>query len=53
MAVEELLVGLERNEGVIVLPFRARMAWRMGRWFPALVELVSRSALTAERNALR
>jgi NAD(P)-dependent dehydrogenase (short-subunit alcohol dehydrogenase family) len=51
-AVEELLVELGRNKGVIVLPARARMAWRLGRWFPALVEMVSRHALAAERKAL-
>lgn len=52
-AVEELLVELGKNKGVIVLPARARLAWRLGRWFPALVEMVSKSALEAERKALR
>jgi hypothetical protein len=52
-AVEELLVALEANQGVIVLPARARVAWRLGRWFPALVEKLSRSALAAERKALK
>jgi NAD(P)-dependent dehydrogenase (short-subunit alcohol dehydrogenase family) len=52
-AVEELLTALEANKGVIVLPARARLAWRLGRWFPALVELVSRSALADERKALK
>ena len=52
-AVEELLVALEANQGVIVLPARARVAWRLGRWFPALVEKLSRTALSAERKALK
>lgn len=50
-AVEELLAGIEANKGVIVLPARARMAWRLGRFFPSLVEMVSLSALAAERKA--
>jgi short-subunit dehydrogenase len=52
-AVAELLVALDANHGVIVLPARARLAWRLGRWFPALVEKLSLSALAAERKALK
>jgi len=52
-AVAELLVALDANHGVIVLPARARLAWRLGRWFPALVEKLGRSALAAERKALK
>ncbi|HVH97226.1 MAG TPA: SDR family oxidoreductase [Enhygromyxa sp.] len=35
---QEALRGLERNAAVIVIPSRARVAWRMGRWMPAAVE---------------
>ena len=35
---EETLNALERNVAVIVMPARARLAWRIGRLFPALVE---------------
>jgi len=52
-AVAELLVALDANHGVIVLPARARLAWRLGRWFPTLVEKLGRSALAAERKALK
>jgi hypothetical protein len=51
--VAELLVALDANHGVIVLPARARLAWRLGRWFPALVEKLSLSAVAAERKALK
>jgi hypothetical protein len=30
-----------------------RLAWRLGRWFPALVEKLGESALAAERKALK
>lgn len=49
----EILEALDKNKGVIVLPGRARMAWRLGRWFPALVEKVSRSAVADERKAIK
>lgn len=35
---EEALHGLQRNLAVIVIPSRARLAWRVGRWMPAAVE---------------
>jgi NAD(P)-dependent dehydrogenase (short-subunit alcohol dehydrogenase family) len=47
---EETLAAIDRNKGVIVLPGRARLAWRLGRLFPALVESVSRQAVAAERK---
>ena len=30
--------AIDRNEGVIVRPARARLLWRLGRWFPALMQ---------------
>jgi NAD(P)-dependent dehydrogenase (short-subunit alcohol dehydrogenase family) len=51
--VNEILEALDKNKSVIVLPARARMAWRLGRWFPALVEMVSRSALADERKSIK
>ena len=47
---QETLAAVDRNTGVIVLPGRARMGWRLGRLFPALVEMVSKSAVANERR---
>lgn len=47
---EETLAAIERNKSTIVLPGRARLAWRLGRVFPALVEAVSISAVADERK---
>jgi len=46
----EALAAIEKNKSIIVLPGRARLAWRLGRMFPALVEMVSRTAVAAERK---
>jgi len=45
----EALAAIERNVGIIVLPGKARILWRLGRFFPGLVEKVSLSAVAAER----
>lgn len=45
------LAGVDRNLGVIVVPRRARLVWRMARLFPALVEKRCREAVAAERSA--
>lgn len=45
----QALDAVDRNVGVIVLPGRARLAWRLGRLWPALVERVSGKAVAAER----
>lgn len=34
---------------VSVLPARARLAWRVGRWFPALVEKITSGAAANQR----
>ena len=46
----DTLEALDRNQGVIVLPGRARLAWRMGRLFPGLVEKISKTAAANERE---
>ena len=46
---EETLDAMERNVGVIVLPARARLAWRIGRLSPALVEKIALGAVARER----
>ncbi len=46
---EEALQGIERNQGIIVIPARARLLWRAGRWAPWLVEKVGLDAVAAER----
>lgn len=47
---QDALVAIGKNKGIIVLPWRARMAWRMGRISPALVEMVSQRAVNVERK---
>lgn len=47
---EETLHAIARNVPVIVLPARARMAWRVGRLFPALVEKITRGAVATART---
>ena len=49
--VDEALAGVEDNKAVIVIPGRARLAWRMGRWAPALVNKLVLDAVRFERNA--
>jgi NAD(P)-dependent dehydrogenase (short-subunit alcohol dehydrogenase family) len=46
---EEALNAIERNQGIIVIPARARLAWRVSRWFPALIDKVYPGAVAAER----
>ncbi|MCZ8320597.1 MAG: SDR family NAD(P)-dependent oxidoreductase [Novosphingobium sp.] len=47
---DDILAALGRNMSVIVLPGRARLAWRLGRLFPALVEKIGLSAVAKERS---
>jgi NAD(P)-dependent dehydrogenase (short-subunit alcohol dehydrogenase family) len=47
----ETIDAVERGEGVIVRPSRARRLWRLGRWFPALVERGGLAAVAKERRA--
>lgn len=47
---QEVLSAIARNQGVIVLPGRARLGWWLGRLLPALVEAVSQRAVQAERK---
>jgi NAD(P)-dependent dehydrogenase (short-subunit alcohol dehydrogenase family) len=47
---EEALRGLERNHAVIVIPGRARLLWRIGRWLPAAVEKGSADAVAEFRG---
>ncbi|MBY0360697.1 MAG: SDR family oxidoreductase [Phreatobacter sp.] len=47
---DDILAALSRNTSVIVLPGRARLAWRLGRLFPALVEKIGLSAVAKERS---
>lgn len=42
-----ILRGVERNQGVIVVPWQARFAWVLGRYFPWLIAWLSVS--TAEK----
>jgi NAD(P)-dependent dehydrogenase (short-subunit alcohol dehydrogenase family) len=47
---EEALRSIEQNRAVIVIPGKARIAWKMGRFFPALVEKLSLKAVKTERS---
>lgn len=47
---EETLAAIAGNQGVIVVPRRARIGWVLGRLFPALVEKLSGAAVAAERK---
>jgi NAD(P)-dependent dehydrogenase (short-subunit alcohol dehydrogenase family) len=49
--IADILRGVQKNRGVIVAPARGRAVWRLARWFPGLVELVSARAVTRERAA--
>lgn len=46
---EDTLNAVSKNEGVIVIPKRAKMIWRLGRFFPALIEKGGLRAAAAER----
>lgn len=45
----EALDAVAANEPIIVLPARARLLWRLGRLFPAVVERASLKVVAAER----
>jgi NAD(P)-dependent dehydrogenase (short-subunit alcohol dehydrogenase family) len=46
----EALDAVARNDGVIVLPARARRLWQLGRWFPGLVEKGGIGSVAKERS---
>jgi 3-dehydrosphinganine reductase len=37
-ACKEIFAGLERGDFYIIPGFRARMIWRLNRWFPGLLQ---------------
>jgi len=47
---QEALEAISRNKPVIVIPGRARMAWRIGRLFPSVVEKLSAHFVEVERR---
>jgi len=49
--VREALSAIEKNKGIIVIPRKARLLWRLGRVAPALVEKACRDAVAGERRA--
>jgi NAD(P)-dependent dehydrogenase (short-subunit alcohol dehydrogenase family) len=50
---QEALAAIERNQGVIVIPTRARILWRIARVFPAFAERVTRGPVEVERAERR
>jgi NAD(P)-dependent dehydrogenase (short-subunit alcohol dehydrogenase family) len=49
-AIQGILAGVERNDALIVLPFYARLLWRLLRWFPFLAGPVNRKAMAQVRR---
>ncbi|HEX3128170.1 MAG TPA: SDR family oxidoreductase [Thermoanaerobaculia bacterium] len=49
-AVRRILRGVERNQGLIVLPFYARLFWWLTRLWPALPVAVNRRAVRGWRR---
>jgi NAD(P)-dependent dehydrogenase (short-subunit alcohol dehydrogenase family) len=49
-AVRRILRGVERNQGMIVLPFYARLLWWLTRLWPALPVAVNRRAVRGWRR---
>jgi len=47
---QRAMKAIERNEGIIVIPGRAKAAWIIGRLFPALVTKLSADAVALERK---
>ena len=45
---EDVLRGMERNQGLMIIPARARLVVLLQRLAPALVQLVTRQALATE-----
>lgn len=48
--VREALKAIENNVPIIVIPGRARLAWRIGRFFPWLIFKLGRKAVEIERS---
>ena len=48
---EDTLRAVQRNEGMIVVPFSGRLRWWGARSTPSIAEIVVRRAFNAERNA--
>ncbi|MFM9075351.1 MAG: SDR family NAD(P)-dependent oxidoreductase, partial [Bacteroidota bacterium] len=46
----DALAGIAQDKAVIVIPGRARLAWRLGRLFPSLVEKMSGIFVEVERK---
>jgi len=49
-AIEGILAGMARNDALIVLPFYARLVWRLLRWFPFLAVPLNRKAMAGFRR---
>ncbi len=49
-AIGAILAGVERNDALIVLPFYARLLWRLMRWFPFLGAPLGRKAMADFRR---
>ncbi|MBL8510814.1 MAG: short-chain dehydrogenase, partial [Betaproteobacteria bacterium] len=50
---DAVLQGVERNQGLIIVPQRARLIAWLNRWFPSLVAVVLAKAARDERHKTR
>ncbi len=49
-AAQEILKGVERNKGIIVFPFHARVMWWLQRIHPNAMDLMNKEAIKAFRK---
>ena len=50
-ACEEIFAGLEKGDFYIIPGFRARMIWRLNRWFPGLLQKKTDKIILANTQA--
>ena len=48
--VEDTLEGVLRNDDLIIVPTRARVAWHVGQALPGLLDVISKRAVAKERK---
>lgn len=46
---KDAIKAIERNQSIIVIPGRARLAWTIGKFFPQIVETICDKAIQVER----
>ena len=51
-ACKEIFAGLEKGDFYIIPGFRARMVWRLNRWFPGLLRRKTDKIILRARGQL-